>query len=53
MYYDLAKKRYQDKEKEKVPRSLQYPERLSENAKFEVELILSNGEISLCPSAHL
>jgi hypothetical protein len=35
MYYDLAKKRYQDREKEKVPRSLQYPERLSENAKFK------------------
>ena len=35
MYYDLAKKRYEDKEKEKVPRSLQYPERLSENAKFK------------------
>jgi ubiquinone biosynthesis protein Coq4 len=25
MYYDLAKKRYQDRKKEKVPRSLQYP----------------------------
>ena len=35
MYYDLAKKRYEDNEKEKVPRSLQYPERLSENAKFK------------------
>ena len=35
MYYDLAKKRHQDKEKEKVPRSLQYPERLSDNAKFK------------------
>jgi len=35
MYYGLAKKRYEDKEKEKVPRSLQYPERLSENAKFK------------------
>ena len=35
MYYDLAKKRHQDREKEKVPRSLQYPERLSENAKFK------------------
>jgi hypothetical protein len=36
MYYDLAKKRYQDREKEEVPRSQQYPERLSENAKFKV-----------------
>ena len=35
MYYDLAKKRHDDREKEKVPRSLQYPERLSENAKFK------------------
>ena len=35
MYYDLAKKRHQDREKEKVPRSLQYPERLSDNAKFK------------------
>ena len=31
MYYDLAKKRHDDGEKEKVPRSLQYPERLSTN----------------------
>jgi hypothetical protein len=30
MHYDLTKKRYDDKEKEKVPRSLQYPERLSD-----------------------
>jgi len=34
MYYDLAKKKYLDREKEKVPRSLQYPERLSSNAQF-------------------
>jgi hypothetical protein len=34
MYYDLAKKKYLDREKEKVPRSLQYPERLTSNAQF-------------------
>ena len=39
MYYDLAKKCHQDKEKEKVPRSLQYPERLSENAKFKARCV--------------
>jgi hypothetical protein len=34
LFYDLSKKRHIDKEREKIPRSLQYPERLTANAQF-------------------
>ena len=34
LFYDLSKKRHVDKEREKVPRSLQYPEKLTANAQF-------------------
>ena len=34
LFYDLSKKRHIDKEREKIPRSLQYPERLIANAQF-------------------
>jgi hypothetical protein len=42
MYYDLAKKRYQDREEEKVPRSLQYPERLHVSEKRKIQGGITN-----------
>ena len=34
LYFDLSKKKHIDREREKIPRSLQYPERLTANAQF-------------------
>ena len=34
LFYDLSKKRHIDNEREKIPRSLQYPEKLIADAQF-------------------
>jgi hypothetical protein len=34
LFYDISKKKHIDKEREKIPRSLQYPEKLTANAQF-------------------
>jgi hypothetical protein len=36
LFYDLSKKRHIDKEREKIPISLQYPEKLTANAQFRL-----------------
>ena len=42
MYYDLAKKRYREREEEKVPRTLQYPERLHVSGKRQIQGGITN-----------